>query len=322
MRGSHNQYPAELVQEFRKGDRKALAKIISYVEDHRPGFEHLLHEIYPLKGNAQRIGLTGPPGAGKSTLVERLIELVRTDGLTVGVIAVDPTSPFSGGALLGDRVRMSGVQTDPGVFIRSMATRGSLGGLSSTTEEVATVLDAFGTDILLIETVGVGQSELDIAEQADVTVVVVVPESGDAVQTLKAGLMEIADVLVVNKADRDGSLEMAQALEDMVGLRTRENWQPPVLRTIAIENSGVRELWSEIVKLHGQLEETGLLLEKRRSRIRTHLRKVVDRQVENLLWNRKGSREILDIYVARIEEDKETPYTASRKILSEKGISF
>jgi len=309
-----------LLTRFRNGERRALAKVISHVEDHRPGFEELLHEIYPQTGKARRIGLTGPPGAGKSTMVERLVELARSDGETIGVIAVDPTSPFSGGALLGDRVRMSRVQTDSGVFIRSMATRGSLGGLAGTTEEVATVLDAFGMDVLLIETVGVGQSELDIAQQADETIVVLVPESGDSVQTLKAGLMEIADILVVNKADRQGSPDMVRALEDMVGLRKPGDRKPVVLNTIATNNTGMPELWAEIRRIYDELSSTGGLLSKRRSRIQLHLKKVVDRQIQNLLWNSSGSREMLEMFVKKIEAEEETPYTACRKIMNHRGL--
>lgn len=310
-----------LIERFNAGERRALSRIISCVEDRRDGFEQLLHAVYPRTGNAWRIGVTGPPGAGKSTLVERLVRIVRSLERTVGVVAVDPTSPFSGGALLGDRVRMSNVQTDPGVFIRSMATRGSLGGLAATSEEVATVLDAFGMDVVYLETVGVGQSELDIADQADVTIVVLVPESGDAVQTLKAGLMEIADILVVNKADRDGADEMARALEDMVGLRREGHHKPVVYRTTAVENEGVSELWSEISRLYEHRMNTGLLDEKRRSRIRIHLVKVIERQIKNFLWNSRGSGDLLDRYVGMIEQEQETPYTASRKILEELGIS-
>lgn len=311
----------DIILRFREGDRRALAKVISRVENREPGFEELLHGIYPLAGSAWRIGVTGPPGAGKSSLIECLISLAREGGSDVGVIAVDPTSPFSGGALLGDRVRMSSVQTDPGVFIRSMATRGSLGGLASTTEEVATVLDAFGVGILFIETVGVGQSELDIAEQADVTIVVLVPESGDAIQTLKAGLMEIADILVVNKADRNGAEEMARALEEMVQLRKEGDRKPPVLRSVAVERAGVSELWTQAARLHRDLEDSGQLASKRRSRIRIHLKKVITRQIEKLLWDRHESIELIDAYVDKIERDEETPYTASRKILEETGIS-
>ncbi len=210
---------AALLAAFQEGRRGALARALSVVEDERPGFEALLHTLYPLAGRAQRIGITGPPGAGKSTLTADLIESYRTRGETVGVVAVDPTSPFTGGALLGDRIRMNDVGLDEGVFIRSMATRGSLGGLAVTTREVADVMDAFGFDRIIMETVGVGQSELDIAGAADTTVVVLVPESGDSVQALKAGLMEIADLFVVNKADRPGGQRLARDIEMMLHLR-------------------------------------------------------------------------------------------------------
>ena len=210
---------AKLVTDFEAGHKAALARAVSIVENHRPGFDRLLARLQARIGRARRVGITGPPGAGKSTLTSRLVESYRAAGLTVGVVAVDPTSPFTGGALLGDRIRMESVALDPGVFIRSMATRGSLGGLAAATREVADVLDAFGIDRILIETVGVGQSELDIARTADSSVVVLVPESGDSIQTLKAGLMEIADIFVVNKSDRPGADRLRNELELMLGLR-------------------------------------------------------------------------------------------------------
>jgi len=197
----------------------ALARAVSIVENHRPGFETILARLHPRLGRARRIGITGPPGAGKSTLVMRLATRYREMGLTVAIIAVDPTSPFTGGALLGDRIRMESVALDPGVFIRSMATRGSLGGVAGATREVSDVVDAFGFDRILIETVGVGQSELDIVRLADTTVVVLVPESGDSIQTMKAGLMEIADLFIVNKSDRPGADRLRHELEVMLGLR-------------------------------------------------------------------------------------------------------
>jgi LAO/AO transport system kinase len=211
---------AQLLADFDAGKKAALARAVSVVENHRTGFDRLLARLQPRIGHARRIGITGPPGAGKSTLTTQLVGAFREAGLTVGVLAVDPTSPFTGGALLGDRIRMEAVALDPGVFIRSMATRGSLGGLAAATREVADVLDAFGLDRILIETVGVGQSELDIARTADSSVVVLVPESGDSIQTLKAGLMEIADIFVVNKADRPGADRLRNELELMLGLRS------------------------------------------------------------------------------------------------------
>jgi LAO/AO transport system kinase len=211
-----------LVDDFTAGKKPALARAVSVVENHREGFDELLATLHTRIGKARRVGITGPPGAGKSTLTSALTAAYREAGLTVGVIAVDPTSPFTGGALLGDRIRMESVALDPGVFIRSMATRGSLGGLAEATGEVADVLDAFGTDRVIIETVGVGQSELDVSRNADTTLVVLVPESGDSIQTLKAGLMEIADNFVVNKADRPGADRLRHELELMLGLRSGE----------------------------------------------------------------------------------------------------
>jgi LAO/AO transport system kinase len=213
---------ARLLDDFVAGKKPALARAVSVVENHREGFDDLLAALHPRVGRARRIGITGPPGAGKSTLTAAMVAAYRQAELSVAVIAVDPTSPFTGGALLGDRIRMESVALDPGVFIRSMATRGSLGGLAESTGEVADVLDAFGTDRVLIETVGVGQSELDVSRNADTTVVVLVPESGDSIQTLKAGLMEIADTFVVNKADRPGAERLRHELELMLGLRSGE----------------------------------------------------------------------------------------------------
>ena len=216
-----------LLTDFRAGRTSALARAVSIVENHRDGFSALLTALHPLVGRARRIGITGPPGAGKSTLTTRLAVAYRAAGLRVGIVAVDPTSPFTGGALLGDRIRMEEVALDPGVFIRSMATRGSLGGLAMATREACDVIDAFGMDVILLETVGVGQSELDIAGAADSTLVVLVPESGDAIQTLKAGVMEIADVFTVNKADRPGADRLRNDIELMLGLRSGASTHVP-----------------------------------------------------------------------------------------------
>jgi LAO/AO transport system kinase len=216
---------ARLLEQFRAGKPAALARAVSIVENHRAGFEQVLASQHALLGRARRIGITGPPGAGKSTLTTRLARWYRARDLRVGIVAVDPTSPFTGGALLGDRIRMEEVALDPGVFIRSMATRGSLGGLATATREVCDVLDGFGMDVILIETVGVGQSELDVSRAADSTLVVLVPESGDSIQTLKAGVMEIADVFTVNKADRPGADRLRNDIELMLGLRAGATMQ-------------------------------------------------------------------------------------------------
>ena len=266
---------SSLLADFDAGKTAALARAVSMVENQREGFEQLLSELHPRIGRARRIGITGPPGAGKSTLTTQLVNHYRAEGLKVGVIAVDPTSPFTGGALLGDRVRMESVALDPGVYIRSLATRGSLGGISSATRSVADVLDAFGFDRIIMETVGVGQSELEIARAADTTVVILVPESGDSIQALKAGLMEIADIFVVNKADRPGAERVRNDIELMLGMKHGlaleaagghhgvdlkgisnpgkaarqaarkdevESWTPPVALTVAQKGEGIADV--------------------------------------------------------------------------------
>lgn len=241
---------SRLLERYAGGDRRALARLITLVENRTPEVPAIMRELYPRVGRAMLVGLTGPPGAGKSTLGDKLIAAFRAQGKTVAVVAVDPSSPFSGGAVLGDRVRMQEHFLDPGVFIRSLSTRGRHGGLARATREVVHVLDAFGHDVVIVETVGVGQTELDIMGLAHTTVVVLVPEAGDTIQVMKAGLLEIADVFVVNKADRDGARRLKNELEVMLHLRPAAAWSVPVLLTEAVANKGIDDLVAQI-EAHG-----------------------------------------------------------------------
>ena len=318
------------------------------MENHRPGFDALLATWHPLVGRARRVGLTGPPGAGKSTLTTALTRHYRAAGLTVGIIAVDPTSPFTGGALLGDRIRMEDVALDPGVYIRSLATRGSLGGLSGATRETADVLDAFGIDRILIETVGVGQSELDVARTADTSLVVLVPESGDSIQTLKAGVMEIADVFTVNKADRPGADRLRNEIEIMLGMRTgstmrnvpahhgvdlsrnnllrqvreaarsddAETWTPPVLSTVAAKEEGIEELAEALDRHFRYLERSGTLRTRRRARLRERVVEVVESKTRQRLWGDEATNAWLEERLPAMEAGEATPFGIADALLS------
>ena len=264
-----------LSDRVRQGDPRAVARAISLIEDEAPQGTELVRRIFPDTGKAYLIGVTGSPGAGKSTLVDRLIAELRRTGRTVGVIAVDPTSPYSGGAILGDRVRMQAHVADAGVFIRSMATRGNLGGLARATAEAALVLDAAGNDIVLIETVGVGQDEVDIVRTADISIVTLVPGTGDEVQALKAGIMEIADIFVVNKADREGADRTVASIEAMLSLETYEaaRWRPPIVKTEATTGKGVPELVEQIARF--RTHTAAALGERRRARAEFRVRELM-----------------------------------------------
>ena len=337
-----------LVADFRAGKRFALARAISLVENERPGFEALLHTLHPEVGRAHRVGLTGPPGAGKSTLTSALASAYRSQGQRVGVVAVDPSSPFTGGALLGDRIRMGEIATDPGVFIRSMAARGALGGLALGSREVADLLDAFGFGRIITETVGVGQSELEIAGAADTTVVVLVPESGDSIQAMKAGLMEVADVFVINKADRPGADRLARELELMLHLRSGDGrgaaagsrhhrapaavgsaarragrerveedggWAIPVLTTVAQEGTGVDELVETLERHRGYLEDSGELMRRRSARLADRVRRLVDREMRRRIWKTGPGEEILDAAAADLASGA-SPYGLASRIVA------
>jgi LAO/AO transport system kinase len=313
--------PAALVERMLSGDRLALARLITHVENRSAAVPTIMKAVHPRSQHAYAVGVTGPPGAGKSTVVDRLIALLRAEGQTVGIIAVDPSSPFTGGAVLGDRIRMQAHALDPGVFIRSMATRGSLGGLARATGEVLKLLSAFGHDWVLIETVGVGQTELDIMKIADTTVVVLVPESGDAIQTMKAGLMEAADIFAVNKADRAGApalmaeLKFAAHLHDSSAVSRKDvDWEIPVLALEAQNAVGVVELLAEIRRHRAALESSGAFATRRRERARQELEALLvdafKARVEHGL--RAGAvRAVFDEVVAGTRD----PYSAAAAIL-------
>jgi LAO/AO transport system kinase len=336
------------MEDFDARRPAALARAVSIVENQRPGADTLLATLHPRINRARRIGLTGPPGAGKSTVTMHMAKRYRDAGLTVGIVAVDPTSPFTGGALLGDRVRMEAIALDPGVFIRSMATRGSLGGLSSATRDVCDVLDAFGFDRILIETVGVGQSELEIAHTADSSVVILVPESGDSIQTLKAGLMEIADLFVVNKCDRPGGERLIHELELMLGLRAghaltgipahhgvelkaanparqaRElaaesngaMWMPPALKMVAKDGTGIPELIDALDRHFVYLEASGALRDRRRQRLRDRVRDAVDRRVRLRVWGDPATETWVTGQIAALEAGMVAPLAVADELLA------
>ena len=302
------------------GNRSSIARAITLVENDEPEAEVLLRTIYPRTGRACRIGITGPPGAGKSTLTTRLAAAYRREGLSVGIIAVDPTSPFTGGAVLGDRVRMSEVELDGGVFIRSMASRGNPGGLSRTAGDAADILDAAGMDMVLIETVGVGQSELDVARAADVTVVVLVPESGDAVQAMKAGLMEIADLFVMNKSDRPGAEQAAQALASSLTLRQSDLPVPEIVRTVAHEGKGIDGVTDAIREFRARMESNGGMVRRRRERLETRIADIVVGRVRRTLWTPGRRAELADAVDAVIRGEL-TPFDVAHRLIDTIGTS-
>jgi LAO/AO transport system kinase len=291
-----------LVERFKNKDRRALSRIISYIENREDGYQEALAHLYPDSGHAYKIGLTGPPGAGKSTLVDRITADILKDDKTVGIIAVDPSSPFTGGAFLGDRIRMQRLVGNESVFIRSMATRGSSGGLAQATKDVSMIYDAFGFDYVLIETVGVGQVELDIVDAADSVVVVIVPESGDIIQAMKAGLMEIANVFCLNKADREGADRVLSELNHLLYIqRSKSDWDFPVIPTSAINNEGIDQLDKAIMQHKDYLIKTGLFKINRKQQIKkdiiSYVRMMLTGNIEEKLKNADSFDMLLeDIY--------------------------
>ncbi len=305
---------ASLAADVRRGETRAIARAISQVEDEAAEAQPLLSALFPFAGGALVLGVTGPPGAGKSSLVDRLTAHFRSEGKSIGVVAVDPSSPWSGGAILGDRIRMQAHATDEGVFIRSMATRGHLGGLAAATDNVVTILSAAGKDVVLVETVGVGQDEVEIVGTADVSVVVLVPGLGDEVQALKAGIMEIADVFVVNKADREGADRVVAEIESMLSLAPDTEPKPAIVRTVATRDEGTRELAEAALAFHSRARATGALDRKRRQALARQLEDALKRRLLQRAYASlaPGEREAVVESLVRRELD---PWRAADQLL-------
>jgi len=304
------------VARIREGEVRALARAITSIENREPESVELLKAVFPHSGKAQVIGLTGAPGAGKSTLVDQLAREYRKQGKTLGIVAVDPTSPYTGGAILGDRIRMQAHHADAGIFIRSMATRGFLGGLARTTADITSVLDAAGKDIVLVETVGVGQDEIDIVRLADVTVVILVPGMGDDVQTIKAGIMEIADVFVINKSDREGAERVEREIRAMQTLAIRkDDWTPPIVKTVATDGHGIGDLAAAIVQYQQFQQNTGLVTKKRAENWRERLLEMLRESLMERLLREHLNGGQLGEYAAQVAEHKRDPYALVEEIL-------
>lgn len=309
------------IDSLRCGDARVLARAISMVENRAPGWSDLLKALFPHTGHARVIGLTGAPGAGKSTLADQMARIYRKEKRTVGIIAVDPTSPYTGGAILGDRIRMQEHFSDAGIYIRSMATRGSLGGLARTTADVATVLDAAGRDIILIETVGVGQDEVDIVRLAEITIVILVPGMGDDVQSIKAGIMEIADIFVINKSDREGAERVEREIRALQSLAARrDGWTPPIIKTVASEGVGIVDLTVAVAAYETYLQKGNLMLKKSTENWQERLLEMLRDAMLEKAQAEFGDRNLAQL-AAEIAEHKRDPYTLIEEIAAQVGKS-
>lgn len=304
-----------LQKRLASGDVRALARLMTYAENDDSEAIEVIKGLHDKTGRAYVIGITGPPGAGKSTLTDKLTKALRAQGKTVGIVAIDPTSPFTGGAILGDRIRMQDLFTDPGVFIRSMGTRGHLGGLSRATQAAVKLLDIFGKDYIFIETVGVGQSEVDIVKTADSVVMVMVPGLGDDIQAIKAGVMEIGDVFAINKADLDGADRTQIEIEMMLDLSEDKEWRPPISKVVAVNNLGIEELLQHIKDHRGYLEGSGELIGRRERNTRQELVSLAKDRVMELILKESSGESLIDTLVERIISRDMDVYTAAEEIL-------
>lgn len=308
----------DIAEELLKGNRLALSRAITAIENEYDEATEIMRQIYPHTGHAYVLGITGPPGAGKSTLTDKIAREYREQGKTVGIIAVDPTSPFTGGAILGDRIRMNGLTLDEGVFIRSMGTRGSLGGLSHKTADAVKAMDAFGKDIIIVETVGVGQSEVDIVKAADTTVVVLIPGMGDDIQAIKAGILEIGDLYCINKSDIDGADKLVREINMMLDLDSfMTDWRPPITKVIANQNEGIKELLGTVEKHRTYIEGNGQLVQRRTKRTRDEMLDILNSDVGSYIKNKIVDSGRLDTYVEKIKQHETDPYTVVGQVVKE-----